>query len=104
VTERREIRMLMLGRKFAIGTATLLIGGALASAQIAVPPGGPLPQMPSATHPPSVPEAGSADSGTTGRSFLKDQSPRDERFPADRDPRLVPVPIPPPASAPNTDR
>jgi hypothetical protein len=95
--------MLRLGRTFTI-SAALLIGGAAATAQIAVPRGGPLPQAPSATDRPVVPDAGGGDSGTTGRSLRNDQGPRDERFPADRDPRLVPVPIPPPASAPNTDR
>jgi len=96
--------MLVIGGKFTISAAALLIGGTVASAQIAVPPGGPLPQAPAAINPPLIPEAGGADSGTTGRSFHDDQSPRDERFPADRDPRFVPAPIAPPASAPNTDQ
>lgn len=96
--------MLVIGRTFTISAAALLIDGAVASAQIAAPPGGPLPEAPAAINSPLIPEAGGADSGTTGRSFHDDQSPRDERFPADRDPRFVPAPIAPPASAPNTDQ
>jgi len=96
--------MLVTGGKFTISTAALLIGGAVASAQIAAPPGGPLPEAPSAVNPPLIPDPGGADSGTTGRSFRDDEGPRDERFPADRDPRLMPAPITPPASAPNTDQ
>jgi hypothetical protein len=95
--------MFMLGRTFAVSIAALLMGGAAASAQIAAPSGGPLPQAPSAANPPTIPDAGAADSKTTGRSSRDEPSPRDERFPVDRDPRLVPVPIAPPASPPNTD-
>jgi hypothetical protein len=56
-----------------------------------VPPGSTVTPRPNTGNTPNNPPV-----GTTG------QAPRDERFPADRDPYVTPVPVAPPASAPNT--
>jgi len=56
-----------------------------------VPPGSTVTPRPNTGNTPNDPPA-----GTSG------QAPRDERLPADRDPKLTPVPVRPPASAPNT--
>jgi hypothetical protein len=56
-----------------------------------VPPGSTVTPRPNTGNTPNDPPA-----GTSG------QAPRDERLPTGRDPNVTPVPVTPPASAPNT--
>jgi hypothetical protein len=84
----------MRKRSFVLGVAVLLVGGGIASAQIAVPPG---QDHPVAT-PPSVDTPNKSHPETSGQNF------RDDRLQSDRDSKMVPTPVPPPAAAPNAKR
>ena len=90
--ERRGI--CMRKQSLVLGVAVLLISGGIASAQIAVPPG---QDNPVAT-PPSVATPSKSHPETSGQNF------RDDRLQSDRDSKMVPTPVPPPASAPNVTR
>ena len=90
--ERRGIGMRK--QSLVLGVAVLLISGGIASAQIAVPPG---QDNPVAT-PPSVATPNKPHPETNGQNF------RDDRLQSDRDSKMVPTPVPPPASAPNVTR
>ena len=76
------------------GELPLGFSGGIASAQIAVPPG---QDNPVAT-PPSVATPNKPHPETNGQNF------RDDRLQSDRDSKMVPTPVPPPASAPNAKR
>ena len=84
----------MRKQSLVLGVAVLLISGGIASAQIAVPPG---QDNPVAT-PPSVATPNKPHPETNGQNF------RDDRPQSDRDSKMVPTPVPPPASAPNVTR
>jgi hypothetical protein len=84
----------MRERSLVLGAAVLLISGGIVSAQIAVPPG---QDDPVAT-PPSVAAPNKLPPETSGQNF------RDDRLQSDRDSKMVPTPVPPPASAPNAKR
>jgi hypothetical protein len=84
----------MRRRSLVLGVAVLLISGGIASAQIAVPPG---QDNPVAT-PPSVATPNKSHPETSGQNL------RDDRLQSDRDSKMVPTPVPPPASAPNAKR
>jgi hypothetical protein len=85
-----------------LAAAALLVASGIALAQTQRPPqydssGAPVPPGSTVTpHPNTGNTTNDPPAGTSG------QAPRDERFPADRDPNVTPVPVPPPASAPNT--
>ena len=84
----------MRKQSLVLGVAVLLISGGIASAQIAAPPG---QDNPVAT-PPSVATPNKPHPETNGQNF------RDDRLQSDRDSKMVPTPVPPPASAPNAKR
>ena len=84
----------MCKRTLILGAAVLLICGGIASAQIAVPPG---QDSPVAT-PPSAATPNKSQTETNGQNL------RDDRLQSDRDSKMVPTPVPPPASAPNAKR
>ena len=77
----------MRKQSLVLGVAVLLISGGIASAQIAVPPG---QDNPVAT-PPSVATPNKPHPETNGQNF------RDDRLQSDRDSKMVPTPVPPPA-------
>jgi hypothetical protein len=85
-----------------LAAATLLYANVIAAAQTQTPPqydssGAPVPPGSTVTPRPNMGNTpNDSPAGTSGRA------PRDERFPADRDPNVAPVPVAPPASAPNT--
>jgi hypothetical protein len=80
----------MRNRSLILGSAVLLISGGIASAQTAVPP-------PVAT-PPSAATPNKSQIETNGQNF------RDDRLQSDRDSKMVPTPVPRPASVPNAER
>ena len=85
-----------------LAAAALLFANGIASAQTQTPPqydssGAPVPPGSTVTPRPNMGATpNDSPAGTSG------QAPRDERFPADRDPNITPEPVSPPASAPNT--
>jgi len=80
-------------QSLVLGVAVLLISGGLASAQVAVPPG---QDNPVATPPSATPNKSHLE--TSGQNF------RDDRLQSDRDSKMVPTLVRPPASAPNAKR
>jgi hypothetical protein len=85
-----------------LAAAALLFTAGIASAQTQTPPqydssGAPVP--PGSTVTPRPNTGNTPDDPPAGTSG---QAPRDKRLPADRDPNVTPVPVRPPASAPNT--
>jgi hypothetical protein len=84
----------MRNRSLILGSAVLLISGGIASAQIAVPSG---QDSPVAT-PPSAATPNKSQMETNGQNL------RDDRLQSDHDSKMVPTPVPRPASAPNAER
>ena len=88
----------MTKNALTLAAAALLFASGVASAQTQTPPqydssGAPVPPGSTVTPRPNT--------GNTPNDPSR-QAPRDERLPAARDPNATPVPIAPPASAPNT--
>jgi hypothetical protein len=85
-----------------LAAAALLAASGIASAQTQTPPqydssGAPVPPGSTVTPRPNTGNTpNDPPAGTSGQAL------RDERLPADRDSNVTPVPIAPPASAPNT--